>query len=251
MGERLTALLAAEGVPIRSCRLAGETRYSLAVTDEATGAQLRFSLPGEPVGADEAAMLLSQIAAAAPRDGVVVLSGGVAPGLGDDFPQRVQSALVPKTRQLVIDTSKAPLDRLIHAPTAPIHVLRLDRSEVEKAADAPMRTIDDTLAFSTHLVGRGVAETVVTGLGATGSLLVSARERVFCHAPQVTVHSKIGAGDALVGAFTLALSRGDAPGSALQWGVAAAAATVATEGTALCDLEAVQALLPQCRLEAL
>ena len=33
-----------------------------------------------------------------------------------------------------------------------------------------------------------------------------------------------GAGDALVGALTLALSRGDAPEEALRWGVAAAAA---------------------------
>lgn len=73
--------------------------------------------------------------------------------------------------------------------------------------------------------------------------------RFFCRAPQVQVHSKIGAGDALVGAFTRALARGDPPERALKCGVAAAAATVGTEGTALFDCADVDRLLAECRLE--
>ena len=65
----------------------------------------------------------------------------------------------------------------------------------------------------------------------------------------VSDRPRLGAGDALVGAFTLLLSRGDVPEQALKWGVAAAAATVATEGTALCELDATEALVSQCKLE--
>jgi 6-phosphofructokinase 2 len=243
------SLVAAEGVPVIACPVPRETRLSLAVTDEATGEQFRFGLPGEPLGETDAQSLLNAIAEAAPRDGYVVLSGGVAPGLGDDYPQRVQAALAPLTDRLVVDTSKAPLMRLIDAPSAPVHVLRLDRSEVEKASNRPLRTVEDNLSFCKTLIDRGVARNIVAGHGAAGSLMVTAESRFFCQAPEVRMRSRIGAGDALVGALTLALSRGDPPERALQWGVAAAAATVETEGTALCDPARVEALLPDCRVE--
>jgi 6-phosphofructokinase 2 len=251
MGARLMSLLAEEGVPTLDCPVPGETRYSLAVTDETSGEQFRFSLPGEPLSETEARTLLDRIADAAPPDGFVVLSGGVAPGLGDDFPQRVQAALAPRTEGLVVDTSKAPLQHLIASPSAPLHLLRLDRSEVEKAANRPLQRMEDNLEFCAELVARNVARIVVAGHGAAGSIMVGQGARVFCHAPEVEVRSKIGAGDALVGALTLSLSRGDPPERALQWGVAAASATVETEGTALCDRAAVERLLPACRLERL
>jgi len=249
MGDRLMTLLADEGVQTLACEMEGETRYSLAVTDEETGEQFRFSLPGEPVSEAGAHSLLSIIAGAAQQDGFVVLSGGVAPGLGDDFPQHIQTALAPCTERLVVDTSKAPLKHLIEAPSRPVHVLRLDRSEAEKLLNRSIDTIEDNIAFGEKLVERGVARIVVTGHGAVGSAMVTEGRAFFCHAPKVEVRSKIGAGDALVGALTLSLSRGDPPEEALKWGVAAASATVATEGTALCNRAALESLLPACRLE--
>ena len=76
-------------------------------------------------------------------------------------------------------------------------------------------------------------------------------QKFFCHAPQVTVRSKIGAGDALVGAFTRSIARRDPLEQALRWGVAAAAATVSTAGTALFERANAERLLPYCRLERL
>ena len=90
---------------------------------------------------------------------------------------------------------------------------------------------------------------IVTGRGAEGSVMVTEVARYFCHAPQVPVQSKVGAGDAFVGALTLALWRGDPPDQALRWGVAAASATVGTEGTALCDLAETTRLFENCSVE--
>ncbi|WP_260014696.1 PfkB family carbohydrate kinase [Leisingera aquaemixtae] len=80
--------------------------------------------------------------------------------------------------------------------------------------------------------------------------MATGEQRFFCRAPYVAVQSKIGAGDAFTGALTLALSRGAALDQALRWGVAAASATVGTEGTALFERGAVEALLPQCEVQA-
>ncbi len=246
MGDRLLSLLTAEGVEVRAVSLPGETRYSLAVTDETTGEQFRFSLAGEPRTEAEGLQLLAEIAAATSKQSFVVLSGGVAPGLSDDFPQQIQAAIAAKTDRLIVDTSKAPLAHLVTAPGRPVHLLRLDRKEAAMAAGHPMRSIEDSLAFASGLVARGVARMVVTGQGADGSIMATETARYFCTAPKVQVLSRIGAGDALVGALTWSLARGDPPQEALRWGVAAASATVETEGTALCTFDHAVALMEQC-----
>jgi len=247
-GDRLLALLAAEGVPVLDCRVAADTGFSLAVKDAGTGGQYRFSLPPEALDDAEAAMILSRLSAAVPPGGFVVLSGGTAPGLPDDFVLRVQAAVGRGGARLIVDTSGVPLMQLIRSARAPLDVLRLDRSEIETAMGRPMRTIAETLACCRDLVDRGVARIVVSGHGAEGSVMVAQDREVVCRAPSVPVRSKVGAGDALVGAFTRSLARGDAPELALRWGVAAAAATVGTEGTALFDPADAEALLPDCRL---
>ncbi|MCB4457913.1 1-phosphofructokinase family hexose kinase [Leisingera sp. McT4-56] len=250
MGEQLLQLLAAEDVLALAVHVAGETRQSFAVTDETTGEQFRFSVPGETMDSADGARLLSAIAQAAPRDGYAVLSGGVTPGLDDDFPQQVLAAVAPRRCKLVVDTSKAALAHLLAAPGKPVHVLRLDQREAEQAAGHELATVADSLAFAQDLIARGVADIVAGGRGAEGSVLATRDQRFFCRAPYVEVQSKIGAGDAFTGALTLALSRGEALDQALRWGVAAASATVGTEGTALFGRGEVEALLPQCEVAA-
>ena len=251
MGDRLVQLLADEGVPAFPVQVSGETRLSFAVTDDSSGAQYRFSVPGQPLTLADGARLLTEIVRRTPQEAFVVISGSVAPGLPDDFQTQIMAALAPKHARVVIDTSSRALDWLIGHPTIPVDVLRVDQTEAAEAATHPMATIADSVAFAADLVARGVAKTVVTGRGAEGSVLVSADHRFFCHAPVVQVRSKIGAGDALVGAMTLALARGAAPETALQWGVAAASATVSTDATALCDLAQAQACFDLCQLEQL
>lgn len=251
MGDRLLALLAAEAVPVVPVPVSGETRQSFAVTDDSTGAQYRFSVPGQVMTAQDADNLRTAITAQTTQDSYLVLSGSVAPGLPMDFQSQIIAATAAQAPKVIVDTSHAALTQLITHPTVPVHMLRVDQAEAEQAASHPMLTVADSVAFAADLVARGVAKTVVTGRGAEGSVLVSGDHRFLCHAPVVQVRSKIGAGDAFVGALTLALARGEAPDKALQWGVAAASATVGTEGTALCDLTQAQACFEGCQIEVL
>ncbi|WP_260014615.1 hypothetical protein [Leisingera aquaemixtae] len=93
----------------------------------------------------------------------MVLSGGVTPGLADDFPQQVLAAVAPRTGKLVVDTSKAALAHLLASPRQPVHVLRLDQREAEQAAGHPLASVADSLAFAQELIARGVAQIVVGG----------------------------------------------------------------------------------------
>ncbi len=251
MGDRLLDLLAKENVPTIAVPVSGETRESFAVMDEAEATQYRFSVPGQEMTARDAEALLAAIAEHTPQGGFLVISGSVAPGLPVDFTSQIIAATLPKSPKVIVDTSGMTLDRLIARPTTPVHVLRIDQKEAAAAAAHPMRTIDDSVAFAAGLVEHGVAETVVTGRGPEGSVLVSKDLRMICHPPIVPVRSKIGAGDAFVGSMTLALARGEGLPMALQWGVAAASATVSTEGTALCDTDTATARFAQSEIEVL
>jgi 6-phosphofructokinase 2 len=251
MGDRLVDLLTTEAVPTVPVVVSGETRQSFAVTDDRTAAQFRFSVPGQPLTSKDADRLLAEITQQTPKDGFVVISGSPAPGLPLDFQSQIIAALAPKDARIIVDTSGFALGELIAHPILPLHLLRVDRSEAAEAATRVMTTVADSVAFAAELVARGVAQTVVTGRGAEGSVLVSGDHRFFCHAPVVKVRSKIGAGDAFVGAMTLSLARGDPPDTALRWGVAAASATVSTEGTALCDRDAAQICFDQSRIEVI
>jgi 6-phosphofructokinase 2 len=101
------------------------------------------------------------------------------------------------------------------------------------------------------LISKGVARNISIGGAAAGSILVAETNRYICRAPEVPVVSKIGAGDAFTGALTLSLARGTGFDRALQWGVAAATATMSTAGTGLCALQEVEALLPLCDVQPL
>ena len=247
-GNQLIDLLNTESIETIPVQVAQHTRQSLAVTDSTTSEQYRFSLLAEPLGADDSVQILNSITEATSDGALVVLSGSVAPGLDVEFPQQIQAAIADRTNRLIVDTSGLPLAHLIANPTQPLHLLRVDQKEAADAAGVPLDTVQSSVEFAAGLVDRGVAEIVVTGRGADGSILVTKDMHLFCHAPKVAVRSKIGAGDAFVGAMALSMSRNEPLERTLQWGVAAASATVMTEGTALCRLEDVERLLPACTI---
>ncbi|TVP72620.1 MAG: 1-phosphofructokinase family hexose kinase [Rhodobacteraceae bacterium] len=242
-GVQHRALLQAQGVTLRAFELPVETRQSWAVT-EASGAQFRLQLPGDPWPEAEITRALDDIAQAAP--GLVVLSGSQPPGVPAAFPTMLAARL--GSGRLIIDTSGPALLQLIAAPAAPVRVLRLDQAEAEAQAGQPLSAAQDTARFAQALRARGVAEMVCIARGADGNILADASGCLHCCPPQVPERSKIGAGDSFTGAFALALAQGRPARDALREGTAAAAATVMSVGTALCAPDDVHALAAQCRV---
>ena len=86
-----------------------------------------------------------------------------------------------------------------------------------------------------ELVEAGIARHLVIGLGARGSVGVSADEQILTSRPVEKPLSAVGAGDSFVGAYALAIANGEDFATALVHGTAAAASAVLTPGTQLCD----------------
>lgn len=251
-GQRLAELLREEGVDLLPFRITGETRQSLAVTEEATGRQYRFVLPGPEWSREQADRALAELGATVRRGSIAVLSGSQPPGVADDFVRRLAARTRVRQALLVADTSGPPLRYLADNPIG-LHSLRMDAAEAEALAGHPLPERRDTADFAASLVRAGVAQVVIISRGADGSTLADGERRLHCSrsVEGEQVRSSIGAGDSFVGAYVLALSRGAELAEALRLGVAAASAAVLTDATELCRREDTERLLPGCEMAEL
>ena len=250
-GKKLRHLLLAEGIATLPFRAPGETRQSLAVTDETTGAQYRFVLPGPDWDKERHDALLDMLPGVVPDEGFVVLSGSLPPGIPADFPTTLAKTLAPRKPRIIADLSGAALETTVTAPPANLHTLRMDWHEAETLNAAPLPTLQDTADFAAALIASGTAQVVIIARGGEGSVLASRHEILHAAAARVPVASKVGAGDSFVGAYTLSLARGEDLGVALQRGTAAASAAVMTPATELCRASDAERLLADCPLTSL
>ncbi len=245
-GDRLAGLIRADGVTFLSILGPGETRQSLTVTEQSTGKQYRFMLPGPVWTETERARVFTLLRATARPGGFSVISGSQPPGVPADFPAQL-AASMPGSRP-ILDTSGQALLEAVRHPIPGLEVLRMDSEEGESLAGKPLHSRSDTADFAQSLVQKGVAKMVVVARGADGNVLADASRRIFAAAPKVKVKSTVGAGDSFVAAFVLSLARGHWPDQALAQGSAAAAAAVMTDATHLCRQDDVERLLPQAEV---
>lgn len=245
MGVRLTSLLTEQGIQLSQLTAPGETRLSFSVTDQGSGAQYRFVMPGPVWSQIQVNAAQQAIALAMQTGGYVVYSGSQPPGFPDDFIAKLSSSL-PHSARLIVDTSGGPLLAATNATHARLDVLRMDSEEAEAVAKTALTSRQDSADFAQKLALRGVANRVIIARGADGSVMATPDERWFCTAAKVPVVSKIGAGDSFVAGFVLAMSRGKTDVEALAQGVAAASAAVMTPATELCRASDVIDLLDQC-----
>lgn len=239
-GDLLERTLAGLGVPQWRVPIAGDTRESFTVDEGASGLQYRFVLPGPELSAVEQQACLDAIAALDPRPSWLVLSGSFPPGVAPTFFDQVVALAQRIGARLVLDCSG---EALRHAgQRGGIHLLKPSLSELATLAGGKVEGVAAQEAALRELIGRGVAEVIVLSLGGEGAVLAS-KEGIERFAPlDVPVCSAVGAGDSMVGAMVLALSRGWSLPAAVRYGIAAGSATLMRPGTELCRAEDVERL---------
>ena len=245
-GDRLAGLIRQEAVPFLALTAPGETRQSLTVTEDVTGRQYRFMLPGPVWNTADQDRVFMLLRASARPGAIGVISGSQPPGVPVDFPERLARSM--PGLNVVLDTSGAALHQAVMHPIPGLYLLRMDSAEAEEMAGHDLRTRTQTADYAQSLVKRGVAKRVIVARGADGSVLAEAGGRIFAKAAKVDVVSTVGAGDSFVAGFVLALARGQTSAAALALGAAAASAAVTTDATQLCRLTDVMALLEQCSI---
>ncbi|MBN3508684.1 1-phosphofructokinase family hexose kinase [Mycolicibacterium septicum] len=235
-GDLVTALVREAGVAMQQVRIAGGTRESFTVNERSTANQYRFVLQGPQVTHEELARCLEVLRATAVSAQFVVASGSLPPGVPPDWYQRVADLCGDIDARLILDTSGGGL---AHVKSG-VFLLKPSLRELRECVGRELETESSQVAAAHDLIHRGVAQTVLVSRGGDGALLVTATGSLRFAAIQVAAGSGVGAGDAMVAATTVGLTRGWSMAKSVRYGVAAGAAMVLTPGTATCSRSDVE-----------
>lgn len=220
VGEEFAEELRASGVPHTLVPVAGETRRSIAVVDEALGDTTIINERGVNPTDVEWAALLAEVVERLAGARVLVVSGSLPPGA----PESLIPMLIAVGRDagvpVIVDTSGPAL---LVAADAGATVLKPNAAELVEATG-----IADPVAGARSLIARG-AELVLLSLGAEGMLAVTATELVHARLDEPLSGNPTGAGDAGVAACAVLYAAGVRdPAQILRRATAWSAAAVLT-----------------------
>lgn len=248
-GRAAAALIAEEGIDLRSVGCRGELR-STAIFIESGGRTTVVNEPGPALAPGDWERYESALARELGDHGLLVCSGSVPPGSPNGAYARLVELARDADRRCVIDANG---DVLAAALAAGPDVVTPNLAEaegllgiarageaVEAAADAQPRA----LSAATALLELGARAAVVTAAAAGAAVAAPGEPPAWLPAPRVeAVRNPIGAGDVLTATVAAALERGRTLVDAARAGVAAAAASVEVPTAGEVDLARARELL--------
>jgi 6-phosphofructokinase 2 len=237
-GDVVADLLVEEGVPFHRVKISGRTRESFTVNEESSGQQYRFVLPGPRLTFAERAECVDELRATAVSAQFVVVSGSLPPDVPANFYQQIADVCGEAGKRLILDTSGTGLQHI----TSGVFLLKPSVRELRECVGRELATEAEQITAARELVERGRAPIVVVSLGNRGALLVTAQTAQRIPAIKMRTGSGVGAGDAMVAAITVGLSRGWPLSKSVRFGVAAGSAMLMTPGTAVCTRGDVERL---------
>ena len=240
-GGLLTKLLRDAGLPFRQIPIATSTRESFTVNETSTGQQYRFVLPGPQLTLPEQVQCLEELRTAAASAEFVVASGSLPPGVPADYYQRVAEVCRQVGALLILDTSGGGLQHI----SSGVFLLKASLRELRECVGRRLATESEQLAAAHELIDSGRARVVLVSVGSYGALLATRQASQRFSAIPMRSGSGVGAGDAMVAAITVGLSRGWSLAKCVRLGIAAGAAMLKTPGTAACERADVEKLFEQ------
>lgn len=237
-GRMLDELLGAAALPRAIVPIAGNTRISVTVYERKTGHEFRFTPNGPTLSPAEVEACLAAIHEA--DFDTLVASGSIPLGAPNDVLAQIADIAAARGARFILDSSGAGLS--VTLARSKVTMVKPSMSELEALVG---RRLDHKSAkeAATDLVRRGTAEIVAVTMGAAGALVVT-RDRTYrLKTPKVEARSAVGAGDAFVGAMTLALAEGRPVADGLMLATAAGAATALTPVAKVCARGDVMRLL--------
>jgi 6-phosphofructokinase 2 len=230
-----------EGIRATTVAIGGETRQSISITEESTGDQYRFVLPGPHLTETDIAACLSAVVERARQPertaAYVVVSGSMPEGTPPDFLTSLVAAL--GDTRLVVDTSGPALAKAVDSGC---HLVKPSARELARLVDRALTTEIDVIEAAVEVQRSRSVGAVLASIGAGGAVLVDDDATTRLRAPTVAVRSTVGAGDSLVAGVVVGLNRGWSLVQAAALGVATGTAAVMTDGTELARIDDVNRL---------
>ncbi len=235
-GKFYESLLQKEGIETLVIPISAHTRENLIVLDEAANLQYRFGMPGPAVHENEWRECLKILRSNSGYE-YVVISGSNAPGTPLDFYSEAAKIAKEKNAKLIIDTSE---DALKHALNTGVFLVKPNMGELSSLTGAKELDAGCVVDSARKIINKGNCEVMIVSMGASGAMLVTAKEKYHEAAPAVKSKSTVGAGDSMLAGIIIALQKKWPWKNVLRYGVAAGTAATMNSGTELCKKEDVE-----------
>ena len=191
---------------------------------------------GEEVCLEKQTELLQKIKELSVDANIAVISGSLPKGVSSDY-YGLMAKSIPDNVRVVIDAEK---DNTLSAIGArKIFMVKPNLKEFEKFFGITVRSRKDIVEGAKKYLEMGV-ENVLVSLGTEGAVFVNEQQKLYCTSTSVAVNSTVGAGDSMVAAACVGLSRNLPVEEVLKMAVAAGTAAVTTSGTNLFFLDKYQ-----------
>jgi 1-phosphofructokinase len=184
---------------------------------------------GETVARDKQEELVKRVEQLSKSCEIAVMSGSLPKGVKPDFYAEVLS-VIPKDVKVIVDTEKANM--LAAIGSREIFMAKPNLRELESFAGESVVDLKDMVRAAQKYIDLGV-KNVLVSLGADGAILTDGKESYFCKSASVAVNSTVGAGDSMVAAACVGLTKNVPMHELLKMSVAAGTASVTTSGTNL------------------
>lgn len=183
---------------------------------------------GELVSAEKQEELLKLVSELAENCSVVIMSGSLPQGIGEDFFARMID-VVPKDKKIIVDTEG---NKLVFAAKRGAYLVKPNVYELETIVGKQLESKKEMLDACGFLLSCG-AKNVMLSMGRAGAIFTDGTENFYCKSANVAVNSTVGAGDSMLAAASVQIERGADSAEILRCAVAAGTASITTSGTNL------------------
>lgn len=259
IGNEIQGLLDNEGLKTRFIPVAESTRINITISN-LNHHQTRLSYPGPNISASECGDLKDYIQRIQPGS-LVMFGGSFPPGVGAEFLTEMLEMLAEMDCECVVDVPRPLLKSATVAPRPPL-LIKPNLTEFQQLLGKKVASRQEVTTEARALTPRIPLVCVSSVEG--GAILATPYGSWFGQIPKFQVNSTVGAGDSMVGAMCAQLSqwnfqtRSDANfapqvtqrgANLLQWGLAAACATLQVHGTELGQADEIRRFLGLIRTE--
>lgn len=230
-GRLLESLLDQEKIKHIPIKIQDRTRINFSIIEKKTNRQYRFNNQGAKINKKESEKIIKKIEDITPQPNYLVISGSIAPGLSDNYYNKIVKICNNLDCKIILDTSPKAFK---HAIENGVYLIKPNLGEFLKINNIKLKSEKQIIKKAQELIKKGKTEFVVVSLGAAGSIFVSKDYFKHIYSPITPIRSRVGAGDSMVAGITLKLAQNSKVKEAVYYGVAAGASAVMTPGTKLC-----------------
>jgi 1-phosphofructokinase family hexose kinase len=224
--------------------VAGETRTNFSVEDESGAPPTTFNQRGPDITPGEWLALKEKVGMLAPKASWVSFGGSLPPGVETNAFYELALIAREKGSKIVIDADGAVLTEGIKAQP---DFIKPNVAEASRLLGRALENESDVVAATKELykmIGGG-SRYVVISRGEKGAVMTCSSGTFVGSSPKIQPRSTIGSGDSMVAGMLWAFEAKKSAKEALQWGLAAGAATALTDGSAIGDKVTIERLFPE------